>query len=185
MFGPTRRSCADGPQCSRPARTQEVVTIAPPTMPERERKTPVSAQGKAVPPISTPDAGFYLAGIETRLIVDDDKPIPFAPDLAVEVTAPSQDAEDPAAKVRIYSAGRHPPCVGRLATGPAYRGCLACGQARSSYGNPQRRRYPWGRGVAPRLYLSGGRGLRRPSRLRRVVHSVMVRRGRERSSSGP
>jgi Uma2 family endonuclease len=51
-----------------------------------------------------PDAGFYTA--ERRaLIVDDDKPIPFAPDLAVEVVSPSQDADDMAAKVRTYFGG--------------------------------------------------------------------------------
>jgi Uma2 family endonuclease len=48
-----------------------------------------------------PDVGFYLADREA-LIVDDEKPIPFAPDLAVEVASPSQDADDLAAKARIY-----------------------------------------------------------------------------------
>jgi Uma2 family endonuclease len=48
--------------------------------------------------------GFYVA--ERRaLIVDEDKPIPFAPDLAVEVVSPSQDADDMAAKVRTYFGG--------------------------------------------------------------------------------
>ena len=51
-----------------------------------------------------PDVGFYLA--ERRaLIVDPDKPIPFAPDLAVEVASPSQGQEDMDAKARMYLRG--------------------------------------------------------------------------------
>lgn len=51
-----------------------------------------------------PDVGFYTA--ERRaLIVDEEKPVPFAPDLAVEVVSPSQDADDMAAKVRTYFDG--------------------------------------------------------------------------------
>jgi Uma2 family endonuclease len=51
-----------------------------------------------------PDVGFYVAARQA-LIVDPDKPIPFAPDLAVEVASPSQDAEALAAKARRYLAG--------------------------------------------------------------------------------
>jgi len=51
-----------------------------------------------------PDVGFYLAERDA-LIVDDDKPIPFAPDLAVEVASPSQDAAAMAAKARLYLRG--------------------------------------------------------------------------------
>ncbi len=51
-----------------------------------------------------PDVGFYAA--EKRvLITDRTKPIPFAPDLAVEVASPSQDAGDMAAKARTYLRG--------------------------------------------------------------------------------
>jgi Uma2 family endonuclease len=53
-----------------------------------------------------PDVGFYTAAREATIPdVDDDKPIPFAPDLAVEVASPSQDADDLAAKVRTYLRG--------------------------------------------------------------------------------
>jgi Uma2 family endonuclease len=52
-----------------------------------------------------PDAGYYSAD-RAPLIKDEDRPIPFAPDLAVEVASPSQDAEQMAAKARLYlSAG--------------------------------------------------------------------------------
>jgi Uma2 family endonuclease len=48
-----------------------------------------------------PDVGFYRA--ERRAdIVDEDKPIPFAPDLAVEIASPSQTANEMAAKARVY-----------------------------------------------------------------------------------
>jgi len=51
-----------------------------------------------------PDVGFYRA--ERRsLIVDRKKPIPFAPDLAIEVASPDQTAPDMAAKARTYLAG--------------------------------------------------------------------------------
>ena len=51
-----------------------------------------------------PDVGFYRA---ERLaeIVDEDKPIPFPPDLAVEVASPTQTATDMAAKARVYLRG--------------------------------------------------------------------------------
>lgn len=51
-----------------------------------------------------PDVGFYRA---ERLaeIVDEDKPIPFPPDLAVEVAAPTQTAMDMAAKAQVYLRG--------------------------------------------------------------------------------
>lgn len=51
-----------------------------------------------------PDVGFYGAALFPR-IVNRDKPIPFAPELAVEVASPSQDRADMAAKVRIYLQG--------------------------------------------------------------------------------
>jgi Uma2 family endonuclease len=51
-----------------------------------------------------PDVGFYGAE-RAALITDEDKPLPFAPDLAVEVASPSQDAEDMAAKARTYLSG--------------------------------------------------------------------------------
>jgi Uma2 family endonuclease len=51
-----------------------------------------------------PDVGFYRA---ERLdeIVDEEKPIPFPPDLAVEVASPTQTAMDMAAKARVYLRG--------------------------------------------------------------------------------
>lgn len=51
-----------------------------------------------------PDVGFYLAERQA-LIVDPDKPIPFAPDLAVEVASPLQGQEDMDAKARMYLRG--------------------------------------------------------------------------------
>ncbi len=51
-----------------------------------------------------PDVGFYSA--ERRaLIKDRRKPIPFAPDLAVEVASPDQKADEMAAKARLYLSG--------------------------------------------------------------------------------
>jgi len=51
-----------------------------------------------------PDAGFYAA--ERRaLITDRRKPIPFAPDLAVEVASPDQKPDNMAAKARTYLDG--------------------------------------------------------------------------------
>jgi Uma2 family endonuclease len=51
-----------------------------------------------------PDVGFYVAARRAQ-VVDRTKPIPFAPDLAVEVVSPSQDADDMAAKARRYLRG--------------------------------------------------------------------------------
>ena len=51
-----------------------------------------------------PDVGFYAAE-RFPLLIDDTKPIPFAPDLAVEVASPSQDADQMAAKARVYLRG--------------------------------------------------------------------------------
>lgn len=51
-----------------------------------------------------PDVGFYVAARRAR-IADRSKPIPFAPDLAVEVASPSQDAGTMAAKARQYLRG--------------------------------------------------------------------------------
>ena len=51
-----------------------------------------------------PDAGFYaLARRATPR--DTSKPVPFAPDLAVEVASPSQEADAMAAKARVYLRG--------------------------------------------------------------------------------
>jgi Uma2 family endonuclease len=48
-----------------------------------------------------PDAGFY--GVEhARQIIDENKPVPFAPDLAVEVVSPDQTPRMMAAKTRTY-----------------------------------------------------------------------------------
>lgn len=53
-----------------------------------------------------PDVGFYTAAQEATIPdTDDEKPIPFAPDLAVEVVSPSQDADEMAAKARTYLRG--------------------------------------------------------------------------------
>jgi len=51
-----------------------------------------------------PDVGFYGNALSSR-VTDEDKPIPFAPELAVEVVSPSQDADDMAAKARRYLRG--------------------------------------------------------------------------------
>lgn len=48
-----------------------------------------------------PDVGYYGAE-RLSLIADEDKPIPFAPDLAVEVASPSQGGAEMAAKARAY-----------------------------------------------------------------------------------
>jgi len=48
-----------------------------------------------------PDVGYYRAE-RLSLITDEDKPIPFAPDLAVEVTSPAQNSEDMATKACLY-----------------------------------------------------------------------------------
>jgi Uma2 family endonuclease len=53
---------------------------------------------------SIPDVGFYTAA-RRALIVDRTQPIPFAPDLDVEVASPSQSPKVIAAKVRRYLAG--------------------------------------------------------------------------------
>ena len=51
-----------------------------------------------------PDVGFYIAK-KRALILDRSKPIPFAPDLAVEVASPDQKADEMAAKARTYLDG--------------------------------------------------------------------------------
>jgi Uma2 family endonuclease len=51
-----------------------------------------------------PDVGFYRAERRSE-ISDRTKPIPFAPDLAVEVASPSQDGDAMAAKARLYMRG--------------------------------------------------------------------------------
>jgi Uma2 family endonuclease len=51
-----------------------------------------------------PDVGFYGAAL-FPLVVDRNKPIPFAPELAVEVASPDQSVDDMAAKARRYLRG--------------------------------------------------------------------------------
>jgi Uma2 family endonuclease len=51
-----------------------------------------------------PDVGFYRAA-RRALIADRKKPIPFAPDLAVEVASPDQQSDAMAAKARTYLNG--------------------------------------------------------------------------------
>jgi Uma2 family endonuclease len=51
-----------------------------------------------------PDAGFYVAA-RGALVTDRTKPIPFAPDLAVEVASPRQTQEDMGAKAALYIGG--------------------------------------------------------------------------------
>jgi Uma2 family endonuclease len=51
-----------------------------------------------------PDVGFFRAARQS-LIKDPNKPIPFAPDLAVEVASPSQDRAVMAAKTALYFDG--------------------------------------------------------------------------------
>ena len=48
-----------------------------------------------------PDVGFYAAARDA-LVSDDTKPLPFAPDLAVEVASPTQTGTELAAKARVY-----------------------------------------------------------------------------------
>lgn len=50
-----------------------------------------------------PDVGFYYASREP--LIDPDKPYPFAPDLAVEVTSPTQYRPAMKAKAERYLAG--------------------------------------------------------------------------------
>jgi Uma2 family endonuclease len=50
-----------------------------------------------------PDVGFYTAE-HAALISDRRKPIPFAPDLAIEVASPEQSPAGLAAKARLYLA---------------------------------------------------------------------------------
>ncbi len=51
-----------------------------------------------------PNVGYYVAA-RRALIVDRTQPIPFAPDLAVEVVSASQGRDDLAAKARTYLRG--------------------------------------------------------------------------------
>jgi Uma2 family endonuclease len=51
-----------------------------------------------------PDVGFYGAALFPR-VTDRSKPIPFAPELAVEVASPNQDAGAMAAKALRYLQG--------------------------------------------------------------------------------
>lgn len=50
-----------------------------------------------------PDIGFYYAAREAFVV--DDRPYPFAPDLAVEIASPLQTREAMTAKARRYLAG--------------------------------------------------------------------------------
>ena len=56
-----------------------------------------------------PDVGFIEAS-KVALITDRRKPIPFAPDLAVEVASPDQKPDDMAAKARTYLDGARAWC---------------------------------------------------------------------------
>lgn len=51
-----------------------------------------------------PDVGFYRAERRAQ-VTDRRKPIPFAPDLAVEVASPDQRPDEMAAKARLYLSG--------------------------------------------------------------------------------
>jgi len=51
-----------------------------------------------------PDVGFYGAALFSR-VVDRHKPIPFAPELAIEIASPDQGADAMAAKARRYFQG--------------------------------------------------------------------------------
>jgi len=51
-----------------------------------------------------PELGYYVAERDA-LVEDEDKPIPFAPDLAVEVASPTQGAAGVATKARLYLRG--------------------------------------------------------------------------------
>lgn len=51
-----------------------------------------------------PNVGYYVA-VRRALIVDRTQPIPFAPDLAVEVVSAAQGRDDLAAKARRYLDG--------------------------------------------------------------------------------
>jgi Uma2 family endonuclease len=51
-----------------------------------------------------PDVGFYGVALFPR-ILDRNRPIPFAPELAVEVASPDQSRDDMAAKARRYLQG--------------------------------------------------------------------------------
>lgn len=51
-----------------------------------------------------PDVGYYSAALFSR-VLDKKKPIPFAPELAVEVASPEQTAEAMAAKAALYING--------------------------------------------------------------------------------
>ena len=62
-----------------------------------------------------PDIGFYVTDREA--LVEDDKPYPFAPDLAVEVVSPLQSTSDMAAKAKRYLRG------GRDSYGSSTRTC--------------------------------------------------------------
>jgi len=49
----------------------------------------------------TPDVGYYTAA-RNALITDEDRAIPFAPDLAIEVASPSQYGPEMKAKATLY-----------------------------------------------------------------------------------
>jgi len=51
-----------------------------------------------------PDVGFYGAALFHR-VTDGKKPIPFAPELAIEVASPDQGTGDMAAKAQMYLQG--------------------------------------------------------------------------------
>ena len=51
-----------------------------------------------------PDVGYYIAK-RRALISDGDKPLPFAPDIVIEVASPSQTARDMAVPLRGHAPG--------------------------------------------------------------------------------
>jgi len=70
-----------------------------------------------------PNVGFYGSALFPR-VVDRRKPVPFAPELAVEVASPEQDSREMAAKAWRYLRGWDALRLGRVAGEPKYR-CMA------------------------------------------------------------
>ena len=104
-----------------------------------------------------PDVGFYLAERRAQ-IQDRTKPIPFAPDLALEVASPSQTSAQMATKARIYlRAGTRLVWVVLAAEYPRQR--VACRRAYWTGARPDHERQPGWRGCDPGILLPGGRAL--------------------------
>ena len=107
-----------------------------------------------------PDVGFVEAAKVAR-IADRRKPVPFAPDLAVEVASPSQDADDMAAKAHVSARG-YASGVGGVATERSYRRVAFWKPGRSRADAPCRRQ-TGRRGYDPWLQTSRRRCIRRPA----------------------